>query len=92
MNSISALVMALATAVLATVGCSSSSSSPSAPAADADTADAGGDAQLSPDCKRLYACCVGPAAQSATFCTGLVGQNICSTWLQSYALAGIQCS
>jgi hypothetical protein len=48
-------------------------------------------ASLSPDCQRLYNCCVGPAAQTAQFCTGLVAQGICGVWLQSYAMAGIQC-
>src|SRR5579871_6197021 len=49
-------------------------------------------APLSGDCLRLYDCCVGPAAQTAQFCTGLVGQGICDVWLQSYAMAGIQCA
>jgi hypothetical protein len=30
--------------------------------------------------------------QTAQFCTGLVAQGICDVWLQSYALAGIQCA
>ncbi|HLK90036.1 MAG TPA: hypothetical protein VKZ18_09080 [Polyangia bacterium] len=49
-------------------------------------------APLSGDCQRLYDCCVGPAAQTAQFCTGLVAQGICDVWLQSYAMAGIQCA
>jgi hypothetical protein len=57
-------------------------------AADSEAAEA---APLSADCQRLYNCCVGAAAQTPQFCTGLVGQNICGTWLQSYAMAGIQC-
>jgi len=58
-------------------------------AVDAGTTDA---AALSPDCQRLYNCCVGPAAQTAQFCTGLVAQGICGVWLQSYAMAGIRCA
>lgn len=57
-------------------------------AIDSGAADA---ASLSPDCRRLYNCCVGPAAQTAQFCTGLVAQGICGVWLQSYAQAGLQC-
>jgi hypothetical protein len=57
-------------------------------ASDSGAADA---AVLSPDCQRLYNCCVGPAAQTAQFCAGLVAQGICGVWLQSYALAGIHC-
>jgi hypothetical protein len=49
-------------------------------------------APLSADCQRLYDCCVGPAAQTAQFCTELVAQNICGVWLQSYAMAGIHCA
>jgi len=56
--------------------------------ADSGVADA---APPSPECQRLYNCCVGPAAQTAQFCTGLVAQGICGVWLQSYAQAGIQC-
>jgi len=48
-------------------------------------------APLSQACQRLYNCCVGPAAQTAQFCAGLVAQGICDVWLQSYAQAGIQC-
>jgi hypothetical protein len=58
------------------------------PAVDSGAADA---APLSPDCQRLFNCCVGPAHQTAQFCTGLVAQGICGVWLQSYAMAGIQC-
>jgi hypothetical protein len=55
---------------------------------DSEAAEA---APLSADCQRLYNCCVGAATQTPQFCTGLVGQNICGTWLGSYAMAGIQC-
>lgn len=58
-------------------------------AGDSATTDA---AALSPDCQRLYNCCVGPAAQTAQFCAGLVAQGICGVWLQSYAMAGIHCA
>jgi len=100
-------VIAVATALTASVACSSgNSSTPSsgtdsgsdsgAAAAEASTdgpiTDSGAAeaAPLSADCQRLYNCCVGPAAQPASFCAGLVTQG-CDTWLQSYALAGIQC-
>jgi hypothetical protein len=57
-------------------------------ATDSGSVDA---APLSGDCLRLYECCVGAAAQTPQFCTSLVAQGICGVWLQSYALAGIQC-
>lgn len=85
----------LVVGVTAGVACSSSSSSAARDGApdSAATSDSGAadTAPLSADCQRLYNCCVGPAAQTPSFCTGLVGQNICSVWLQSYAMAGIQC-
>ena len=99
-------VIAVATFVTTGVACSNSGpSAPAGSAADsgadgaADMASTDGSADSaaaetaprSADCQRLYDCCVGPAAQTAKFCTGLVGQNICGVWLQSYAMAGIQC-
>jgi hypothetical protein len=91
-------VIAMAAAVTTGVACSSSGPGS---AADSGADGAGNEAStdsaaaeaapLSADCQRLYDCCVGPAAQTAKFCTGLVGQNICGVWLQSYAMAGIQC-
>jgi len=99
MTEISLRVIALATAVTATVACSSSDDSSSgSSSADSATADAAADSgaadatQLSPVCQRLYDCCVGPAAQTPQFCTGLAAEGICDTWLQSYAQAGIKCS
>jgi hypothetical protein len=99
MTDIPSRVIALAIAVSAAVACSGSGdSSAGRVATDSGAADATADsgaadaAPLSPDCQRLYTCCVGPAAQTAQFCTGLVGQGMCSTWLQSYAQAGIQCN
>jgi len=98
--------IAVAGAVTACVACSSSSpSSPDSSRADsgADGADTGATpdsstdseaaeaAPLSADCQRLYNCCVGAAAQTPNFCTGLVGQGACDVWLESYAMAGIQC-
>jgi len=57
--------------------------------ADARSTDA---PPLSADCQRLYNCCVGAAAQTPSFCDGLVAQNICDVWLQAYAMAGMSCS
>jgi hypothetical protein len=88
MSSISASVIALAIALFATVACSSDSSSEKTPPTDAGV-DAG---QMSPDCKRLYACCVGPASQTAAFCSNLVASQSCSAFLQAYAMANIQCN
>jgi hypothetical protein len=92
-------VIAVVTAVSAGVGCSNESSDPRSTDAAGDTASTDGPTDsgasdtptLSADCQRLYDCCVGPADQTASFCTGLVAQNICDVWLQSYAMAGIQC-
>jgi hypothetical protein len=96
-------IFAVATAVTTGAGCSNggnTSSSRSLADSGADrastddsTADSGATdvAPLSADCQRLYDCCVGPAAQTPKFCVGLVAQNICGVWLQSYAMAGIQC-
>ena len=89
-------VIAAAAALTAGVACSGGSSPGSAAdsastdssATDSRAAEA---APLSADCQRLYDCCVGAAAQTPQFCTGLVAQNICGVWLQSYAMAGIQC-
>jgi hypothetical protein len=94
MPDISFRVIGWSTAVMAAVACSSGGddSTPPGNKSDSGAAEAATDAPpLSPDCKRLYDCCVGPAGQSPAFCTGLVGQGICDVWLQSYAQAGIQC-
>jgi hypothetical protein len=101
-------VIVMANVVAAGVGCSSNDHTPTPASqtdsgadgtaaevsSDGSTPDSGAAeaAPLSADCQRLYDCCVGPAAQTPQFCTGLVGQNICGVWLQSYAMAGIQCS
>src|SRR5205085_9614390 len=74
------------------VGSAGDSGAPE-PSTDGSAIDVGAvdAASLSPDCRRLYNCCVGPAAQTAQFCAGLIAQGTCGVWLQSYAQAGIQC-
>jgi hypothetical protein len=87
-------IAVVAVALIGTIACSSGGSSGPIHDAGADskTDSSGTDtAPLSADCQRLYNCCVGAAAQTPDFCTGLVGQNICSVWLQSYSMAGINC-
>jgi hypothetical protein len=92
-------IIVLAVAVTTMGACSSSDDqSPGDAAADSGAVDATADSRaadappLSPDCQRLYQCCVGPAAQTAQFCSNLVAGGLCSTWLQSYAMAGIRCN